>query len=170
MNTNLWYVLQSQVNKEELLFKQVWAREIEVFYPCVLVNPVNRRSKKIKPYFPGYLFVKGNLDELGYSLFQWMPYTFGLVFLGGEPATVADEFVRLLRRHLEQLNEQAKSRRDEFKRGDAIVIHSGPLSNYSGLFDSYISGTERVRIMLKMLNDRVVPIELSRALLEAQPA
>ena len=38
------------------------SQDYEVFYPCLRIHPVNPRSRKIVPYFPGYLFVEADLE------------------------------------------------------------------------------------------------------------
>ena len=60
-----WYALRSKTRKEDIVWKQVNSRGIEVFFPRIRVHPVNPRSRKIKPYFPGYMFVRLDLAEMG---------------------------------------------------------------------------------------------------------
>jgi transcriptional antiterminator RfaH len=57
-----WYVKHSKPNKEELLNEQLRLRRIETYYPFIKVRPVNPHALKIKPYFPGYLFIRTNLE------------------------------------------------------------------------------------------------------------
>lgn len=52
-----WFVLRSKPNKEDFFYDQLLAHRLEVFYPCIRVQVVNPRTRKIKPYFPGYLFI-----------------------------------------------------------------------------------------------------------------
>ena len=40
------------------------------------------------------------------------------------------------------------------------------LEGYQALYDARLPGTERVRVLLKMLNDRYVPLEMSMELIE----
>ena len=40
------------------------------------------------------------------------------------------------------------------------------LEGYRAIFDARLPGTERVRVLLKMLNDRYVPLEVDLELLE----
>ena len=40
------------------------------------------------------------------------------------------------------------------------------LEGYRALFDARLPGTERVRVLLKMLNDRYVPLEVGMELIE----
>jgi transcription antitermination factor NusG len=155
-----WYALHSHPYKEELLWKQVQAHEIEGFYPRVRVTPVNPRSRKIRPYFPGYLFVRVNLEEVGLSVFNWMPYSTGLVSFGGEPAVVSDALIHAVKQRILQVEQAGGELFANLHQGDSVVIQDGPFDGYEAIFDIRLPGSERVRILLKMLNDRNVPMEL----------
>ena len=74
-----WYVLRSKPNKEKLLWEQLNIREVETFYPQIRVQTVNPRARQVKAYFPGYVFVRVDLDEVGLSILQWMPGAIGFV-------------------------------------------------------------------------------------------
>ena len=58
--TNQWYAMQTKVHKEALVCQQLEQRGIEIFYPKLRVKPVNPRSRKERPYFPGYIFNLGH--------------------------------------------------------------------------------------------------------------
>ncbi len=46
--------------------------------------------------------------------------------------------------------------------GDTVVISEGPFAGYEAIFDTRIPGSERVRVLLQLLNSqRQVPVELS---------
>jgi len=158
--TKSWYVVHSHPNREDLLWQQLLAREIEVFYPRIRANPVNPRSRKIKPYFPGYLFVCADLEQLGLSTLQWMPYATGLVMFGGEPSALPENIVQLIRQRVDEINSAGGEAMDALKPGDRVVIQNGPFEGYEGIFDVRLSGKERVRVLLQMLGARKVPVEL----------
>jgi transcription antitermination factor NusG len=161
-----WYALHSHPNKEDALYRQAQTHGIEVFYPCVQVSPVNPRSKKIRAYFPGYLFVHTDLEATGLSVFQWMPQSRGLVTFGGEPATVPDALIHAIQRRMQAIKEAGGALFVGLKPGDTVVIHDGPFEGYEAIFDLRLPGTERVRVLLKMLNQRNVPLELRAAQIE----
>src|SRR4030042_6824843 len=115
-----WYALRSKPRKEDIVWKQVLDRGIEVFFPRIRVHPVNPRSRKIKPYFPGYMFVRLDLDEMGKTEFQWMPHTVGLVSFGGEPAVVPDHLVQAVRRRVVEIEEAGGEQFDGLKQGDVV--------------------------------------------------
>lgn len=155
-----WYALNSHPHKEEALYRQIQLQGIEAFYPCVRVNPVNPRARKIRPYFPGYLFVHADIEAQGLSTFQWMPHARGLVAFGGEPARVPDALLAAIRRKLGEIEDAGGEVFINLHPGDKVVIQNGPFEGYDAIFDLKLSGTERVRVLLKMLSQRDVPLEL----------
>jgi len=156
-----WYVLRSKLHKESFLYDQLCLREIEAYYPYLRVKPVNPRSRNIKPYFPGYLFVHVDLDKVGLPNLQWLPGGSGLVKYGIEPAFIPDVVLHAIRRKVDQINLSVDVNLNNIKPGDPIEIKSGHFTGYHGIFDAYLSGNDRVRILLKMLQDREVCVELS---------
>lgn len=156
-----WYVVRCKPRKEDVVWRQLRTHGYENFYPRIRVNPVNPRSRKIRPYFPGYLFVRVDLDESGMSAFNWMPHTVGLVSFGGEPAIVPDNLVVEIEKRVQQINEAGGEVLDGLKPGDVVVIQDGPFKGYEAIFDTRITGSERVRVLLELLsNQRQVPVEL----------
>jgi len=155
-----WYAINSHPNKEEILWRNLLSQGIEVFYPRLRVTPVNPRSRKIRPYFPGYMFVRTDLEASGRSAFQWMPYAKGLVSAGGEPVSVSDGLIAAIRARVEQIEVAGGEALVGLNPGDIVVIDDGPFEGYEAIFDVRISGTERVRVLLKLLNARQVSVEL----------
>ena len=157
----LWYALRSKTRKEDVVYRQLIDRDVEIFYPRLRVNPVNPRSKRYKPYFPGYLFIRINLEELGNNAFKWMPHTLGLVTFGGEAAVVPENLINEIRQRVEKIDEAGGEVFDGLNEGDVGQIYDGPFKGYEAIFDSKLPGSERVRVLLQLLDSRNVPIELS---------
>jgi transcription antitermination factor NusG len=161
-----WYALNSHPNKEDLLYKQIETRGFEAYFPRIRVNPVNPRSRKIRAYFPGYLFVRVDLDEVGISTFNWMPYAKRIISFGGEPSIVPDALIVSIKKKIESINESGGEVFNDLKSGDEVSIASGPFEGYEAIFDTRLDGAERVRILLKMLSDHYVPVDLDVAQIE----
>lgn len=159
--TKYWYALRSKPRKEDIVFRQVRAKEIDVFYPKLRVNPVNPRAKKWKPYFPGYMFIKIDIEESGISAFKWMPHTLGLVTFGDEPARVPDHLIHSISRRVQEIAEAGGEVLDGLVHGDHVEIESGPFTGYEAIFDAKLPGNARVRVLLEILsNQRQIPVEL----------
>jgi transcription antitermination factor NusG len=150
-----WYCIRSKPNKEEFLCGQLTAREIEVFYPRLRVEPVNPRASKIRPYFPGYMFVYLNLDEIGTNALQWMPGALGLVFYGNEPVLVQEELINAIRNRVEAVNASREAWPSGLKPGDTVRVIAGPFTGYEGIFDLRLAGSERARIFLFLLEQQM---------------
>jgi transcription antitermination factor NusG len=161
-----WYALRSKPRKEEVVWKLVRDRGIEVFYPRMRVNPVNPRSRKFQPYFPGYLFVRADIDEAGLSTFQWLPHTTGLVSFGGEPAPVPDNLIYAIKSRVDEIAKAGGEVFDALHKGDVVRINYGPFEGYEAIFDTRLAGTERVRVLLEFLSHRYIPIELDASHLQ----
>lgn len=162
-----WYALRSKSRKEDAVWRQVMSLGYEVYYPCLRVHPVNPRSRKILPYFPGYLFVQADLDQVGISVFQWMPHTIGLVNFGGEPSIVPENLILAIQKRVDEINDAGGEIFDGLKPGDAVSISSGPFQGYEAIFDARLPGSERVRVLLEFLgNKRKVPIVLDASQIE----
>lgn len=156
-------MLQSKPRAEERLYGYASVKGFDVFYPRLAVKRVNPRARGFESYFPGYLFVRTDLDAVELSAFQWMPFALGLVCFDGQPATVPDALIYALQQRLEAQNASGGLRRGALHRGDALSIVEGPFAGYEALFDSELSSGERVRVLLRLLNDGYLAAELPAA-------
>ncbi len=162
-----WYALRCKPRKEDIVWKQVHDRGHETFYPRLRVNPVNPRARKVKPYFPGYMFVRVDLETLGYNTLSWMPHAVGLVSFGGEPASVPDNLIFAIRQRVEEIAAAGGQVFDGLKQGDRVQINVGPFEGYEAIFDARLPGTERVRVLLQFLVERrEVAVEMDASSIE----
>ncbi len=162
-----WYALRSKPRKEDVLFKQLRSKGVEVFYPRLRVNRVNPRARKLVPYFPGYMFVHTDISEVGTSAFNWMPHAIGLVMYGDEAAHVPDNLIHEIRKRVEEIAAAGGELLEGLKQGDRVRIEHGPFAGYEAIFDTRIDGTERVRVLLEfMSNRRQVSVELQAGEIE----
>ena len=87
---------------------------------------------------------------------RWMPGASGLVSFGGEPASVPDLLIAAVKKQVDQHNESVRDREKNFKQGDVVFIQDGPFAGYEAVFDTHISGQDRVRVLLSLLQIRRV--------------
>ena len=152
--------MRSKPNKEDFLAKQLESYGIEVFFPCIRITPVNPRSRKVRPFFPNYLFVHVDLDEVHVSTLRWMPGASGLVSFGVEPASIPDSLIVVLKQKIDLMNAVSGKLTNDFKPGDHVSVVDGPFSGYEAIFDVGLSGYDRVRVLLNFLQARQVSVEL----------
>ncbi len=156
-----WYVMHSKPRKEAVLRERLRIQRIDVYLPSIRVKPVNPRARKEQPFFPGYLFINVDLEEVSVSELRRMPGATGLVCYGGEPAFVGDSLIRAIQEQIEVVNELNHHNVNNFKSGEWVVINDGPFANYRAMFDCRLSGEDRVRVLLELLQGQKMRLELS---------
>lgn len=148
-----WYAICSKPHKEEILWRQLYSSGYEVFYPRCLESTGNMSVLKVKPYFPGYLFIKVDLETVGVSAFQWMPFANGLIFLGDRPAFVPENLIHAIERRLQKVNAAIGEQLSSVDRHHDDSDAKNSLSGYEAIFNTNLPGRERNRILLQLLGD-----------------
>jgi transcriptional antiterminator RfaH len=165
-----WYALQTRALKEEFVAQQLAARELACYYPRLRVRPVNPRARTERPFFPCYLFVRADIEQVGLALFQYLPHTVGLVCCGDLPAVVEDELLESIERRLEQINQAGGEIFTQLQPGDRVQITAGPLAGYEAIFDRRLRDSDRVRLLLDLIGSRQTSVELAVSQLRRLPS
>ena len=158
-----WYVIQSKPQKESLLYEQLCLREIEAYYPCIRVKPVNPRARKIKSYFPGYLFVRTVLDPRAYYEIIRHPGVVRLLGINGCPGIVPPEQV-------DSIQAIVASDRTYYPwaylgQGRQVRIMEGPLSGTVGTILRRRGNKPRLVVAVELFQ-RSVAVELENEAVE----
>jgi transcription antitermination factor NusG len=167
MHSPIWYTLQSKPRQEDTLWQYLRNEGHEVYYPLLPVRPANPRAKKIRPYFPGYMFVHIDIDVVGLVKFKWMPFSSGLVCFDDIPAPLPDHLIDGIRQTIDKLTCGGRQYYDELVHGQPVLVRSGPMEGYTGIFDTRLSGGERVRLLLDYMYGRTMVVEMDAARVEA---
>jgi transcriptional antiterminator RfaH len=122
----------------------------DVLLPLAKVQ-VRRRSRLVKsvaPLFSCYLFALLDLER------QWVRvrYVRGLrniVHFGGQPSVVPEWIISELKQRCSKGPVELAERR--LLKGESVRVVDGPLQNLEGVFDGYLSGPERVAILLSLM-------------------
>lgn len=152
-----WLLLHAKAFKEEFLWREIIARQINCYFPRLNVKPVNPRSRKVKPYFPGYLFVKLEPDSQEVQALRWLPGSLGWVTFGDEIASVPENILNGIRQHVEAHNSKSSDGLNNFTKGESIEITGGIFTGYEAVFDSQLSGKERARVLLQLVHSQQMP-------------
>ena len=159
--TICWYAVRSKSQKESALCREMTMRGLDAYCPMLQIKPVNPRSRKTRPYFPGYVFVNTDLELVGFSALNWLPYARGLVSFGGEPPTVPEILIKEIRKRVDKVNAAGGENLFGLVSGDEVIIQGGPFAGYQAIFNTSLSGNERVQVMLTLLEDQIMRLELS---------
>ncbi|MFO7554054.1 MAG: UpxY family transcription antiterminator [Desulfobacterales bacterium] len=148
--TYSWYVLHTKSRFENVVSESLIKKSMEAFLPKVQVRS-KRRDRKMMiriPLFPGYLFVKTNLDP---SEHIEIVKTVGVVRMVGNkdgPISVPQETVDSLKIMVKGDNAVVTGSR--FRKGDRVIVVYGPFAGIVGTFVRY-GGKGRVVVNIEAL-------------------
>jgi len=129
-----WYVLHTKSRHENVVNDGLLKKSHEVFLPRVKVRS-RRRDRRVMinvPLFPGYLFIRTDLRP---QTHLEIVKTAGAVKLIGSkegPVPVPDDTVESLK--IMVASELVVSTGAQLKKGDRVLVVSGPFTGVSGTF------------------------------------
>jgi transcription termination/antitermination protein NusG len=150
IETRSWYVLHTRSRFENVVNEGLMKKSIDVFLPKILVRSKRKDRKKMirVPLFPGYLFVKTDLNP---SEHLEILKTAGAVRLIGNtegPKAVPDEAVQSLM--IMVRTDDPISTGQLYKKGDRVIVVYGPFAGVIGQFIRY-GGKGRVVVNIEVL-------------------
>jgi transcriptional antiterminator RfaH len=147
-----WYVIQTKPRQEAIAEANLNRQSFEVYYPQIL-EPRRCRGKwkeSVQPLFPRYLFAHLNLTCDNIAPIRSTHGVTKMVKFGELIRPVPDGFIQQLQQAEDPLTGLHKPDLSLFKKGDEVVIVSGPFSGQKGVFQA-TNGAERVVILLELL-------------------
>ena len=146
-----WFVIQTIPKKEEEARSYLSLKGVEIFNP-LMENFLIRNgkiNKEYKPLFPGYMFGKFDLEQ-DYALVRWGRGVKKVLSLGGGyPTPVSEEVVEIIKRRTDSHGIVRKSY--HFEANDRVRVKSGPMKDLLGIFERWVSDSERVRVLLNLI-------------------
>ena len=134
-----WYVARTKPAVEHAAMDQLRSDGFEAFMPCTRTLHV-RKGRREVPLFPGYLFLRYDLEQEGSRPLRLVPQLRGLVVFDGVAPPVPDQVIRELAHRMEQTNAgQGLWRRP--KPGDQMTVSIG--------------STQAIPALERALNDKV---------------
>lgn len=164
LKMNLWYVIQTKPKKEGEAESYLSTKGVEIFNPLMETFALKngRMSKELKTLFPGYIFGKFDLDQ-NYPLVRWARGVRKILGFGGYPTSVSEEVIEIIKGRTD--SDGVVRKKYHFEANDVIRIKSGPLKDLLGIFDRWVSDSERVRILLNLIGYQP-SVELHYSLIE----
>ena len=73
---------------------------------------------------------------------------------------VHDNLINGIRWHVDEINAAGGENLAGLKPGETVVIQGGPFVGYEAILDVRLPGSERVRVLLKLLQAQIMNVEL----------
>ncbi|MDX9786734.1 MAG: UpxY family transcription antiterminator [Desulfobacterales bacterium] len=166
--TPAWYVLHTKSRFENVVHDGLVKKSVDVFLPKALVQSKRKDRKKMirVPLFPGYLFVKTDLNPYAYLEILKTVGAVRLIGNKNEPISVANDVIDSLK--IMVSGEFPIETGNRFQPGDRVVVLSGPFTGIVGIFVRY-KGSGRVIVNVEALG-QYAAVEVDAQDVEIQPA
>ncbi len=144
-----WYAVMAKPRQEQTSTSFLAQAGIETYYPEVneCVRLKGRRCVRRSGLFPGYFFARFDYDKQ-YRTISYCRGVRKIVAFGQAPAEVEAGLLDDIRKRLSQQDMIPLPR---LTHGEVVRISHGPLAGVEGVFDSFLSGKERVVVLLRAL-------------------
>jgi transcription antitermination factor NusG len=147
-----WHVLRCKLYKEHLLWYQLQEAGFEVFFPRLFQRTQSLKRVKVKPFFPGYLFVKVDFNVISISKFQCLPLVRNVVCVDGRPLKVTTPIVEAIRTYVDAINHsKAKSLTSLDESSQQAEDYISVLVDNGLFFENEMTARDRVRLLQSTL-------------------
>ncbi|PTB95397.1 transcription/translation regulatory transformer protein RfaH [Marinobacter sp. B9-2] len=142
-----WYALQHKPAQGDRALQHLQNQDIACFYPKITVEKIKagKRTKKLEPLFPGYLFV--NLEQTD-PVWAKLRSTRGVIRVVGfanKPAPISDDVIQHIKDSLDSVAEQGG-----IKPGQAVQLNEGPFEGINAIFQAY-DGEARAIVLINFM-------------------
>lgn len=145
-----WYVLHTKSRFENVVNEGLTKKSIEIFLPKVKVRSKRRDRKAMiqVPLFPGYVFVKTDLNP--YEHIEIVKTVGAVRIIGNKDGPVAVPRVNIESLKIMVAGNNSVITGTRFKKGDMIMVVDGPFAGVTGTFIRY-KGKEHVVVYIEAL-------------------
>lgn len=132
-----WYVLHTKSRHENVVSDGLLKKSLEAFLPKIQVRSKRRDRKKLirVPLFPGYLFVKTDLNPHQHIEILKTAGAVRLIGSGRGPVAVGDDVVDSIK--IMVRGDYPVTTGSRFKKGDRVIVVCGPFEGVVGIFERY---------------------------------
>jgi transcriptional antiterminator RfaH len=155
-----WYLVRTKPGKERWVQDQLIAILPEVFLPLLEARTPRwgKLAWSIVPLFPCYIFAQFDLNQRYFDV-KYMPGVQGIVSAGSDPLAVPIQVVEEIKRR--GVDGVVKIEPREFDNGERVRVVDGPFRGFEAIFERYLSGAERVAILLSAVEANGLRVVLS---------
>jgi transcriptional antiterminator RfaH len=147
MNSCLsWYAIRTKPRQEERAVENLTSWGITTLAPRIKGTNGRRDSH----LFPGYIFARFE----GPKMLHDIHFTRGVAYVvsfGGVPAPISAELIGEIYARIDE-NGIVIRNTTALNPGDHVIIKSGCLRNFVGVFERDLSGSERIQILLRTVS------------------
>lgn len=142
-----WYALQHKPAQGERALQHLQNQDIACFYPKIKVEKIKagKRTKKLEPLFPGYLFVNLEQTDPVWAKLRSTRGVLRIVGFANKPAGISDDVIAHIKESLDSVAELGG-----IKPGQAVQLSEGPFEGINAIFQAY-DGEARAIVLINFM-------------------
>ena len=148
-----WYVVRCKPNCDRLATSSFLAKGYESFMPRVRV-PAGDHKRKLVPLFPGYLFLKCDIQQRDLPEISRLPGVLGWVRFDGEAPPVPDNVIDELRGRIDVIH-RSGGLWQKFKVGQMVRLAHGNLDGLATILEEPDTPEARIKVLLDFMGRQV---------------
>lgn len=162
-----WYALHTKTRYENIANESLLKKSIEAFLPKVKVRSKRRDRKAMiqVPLFPGYIFVRTDLDPREHLEILKTTGAFSLIGTGSTPVSIPSENIESLK--IMVAGDKELITGTQFEKGNRVMVTGGPFTGVTGTFVRY-KGEGRVVVHIGALG-QFAAVEVEETDIQALP-
>ncbi len=164
-----WYIVHAYSGFEQKVAQQILEQAErqgmmdlieEVFVPTEEVIEMKRGQKvpSERKFFPGYVLVKMDLNDVSYHLIKNLPKVTGFLGTAGKPSPIstaeADRIVQQVKEGVERPKPLIT-----FEIGEQVRVCDGPFASFNGMVEDVDDERARLKVAVSIFG-RATPVEL----------
>ena len=153
-----WYALQHKPAQGDRALQHLQNQDVRCFYPKIEVEKIRagKRTKKLEPLFPGYLFINLEQTDPRWSKLRSTRGVLRVVGFANKPAGIADEVIQHIKDSLETVAEQGG-----IKPGEPVELDDGPFKGINAIFQAYDGEARAIVLINFMQQQQTVKVPVS---------
>ena len=151
-----WYLLFAKAREEEKVNTILRGAGVECYCPRMKITLRDRGQShiKVEPLFPRYLFVNVSIEEWS----QKFKCTRGVgcfVDFDGGPVDIDEKVIKNIRSREKDVYIHIEWKGKRFTRNEKIKVKKGLFKDINAIFEGYLSGEERVCLLLENISSNI---------------
>ena len=171
---NKWYILNVMAGQEQkiankinnLLVSSALKQYIdEVLVPTKKTTKIKngKKAQVEEKLFPGYVFVKGNLDSDAYNILNRMENVMNILGTKNKPKPVSEKKMVEIQKAIS--NEEENNIKQIFEIGEKVNVIEGPFESFTGTVENFDTEKQKAKISI-LIFGRSTSVELDISQIE----
>jgi len=164
-----WYIIHSQTGFEDRVRRSLQNKIAsaklqeyvsQIVIPTEQVSEIRAGQRRVsqRTFFPGYILINMELNDLVYAAIKSTPGVTGFIGTGKKPTPLSKEEADEILKRIEE-TQVKPSPKVVFESGEQVRVTQGPFVNFNGIIDEVRPEKGKLKVSVSIFG-RATPVEL----------